>query len=139
MANSEDSNNPSDPTNVPASRAAPADTPSDVPKRVSGALSMPSEQSEPPASDFGLRPRDRRSGAGQAIEKLATMPLAVLLPPQGNLNMLSSLKPHFQRRLQDLHNERAQLAGEVSREHLSEDSMLSQVLQWLAVGEREGT
>lgn len=74
-------------------------------------------------------------------QRLAVMPLAVLLPSLGNLTDIHLLRPHINRRLEELQAEAAASAGEddneIRRKRLAEESMLNQVLQWLSVGSEE--
>ena len=70
--------------------------------------------------------------------RLATMPLAVLLPTLGEVSSLYGVSERLERRHAALLAQAAQFSGEESEEKSKravEDSMLNQVLQWLSVGE----
>ena len=67
--------------------------------------------------------------------KLATLPLAVLLPQLGNLSALPQFIDALEVRLQLLHaDEEVGTDGDV-RKRLGEEAMLMQVINWLGMGE----
>ena len=72
--------------------------------------------------------------------KLAIMPLAALLPDLGSLDRLAGFSASLSGRLEQLQASRVSSVGEESAEEarrISEETMLTQVMQWLSAGERE--
>ena len=71
--------------------------------------------------------------------RLATMPLAVLLPKLGTVSTLPAHASSLERRLQSMQESNQSNAehhlGSDQRE--AEESMLSQVLQWVELGTRQ--
>ena len=72
-------------------------------------------------------------------KKLASMPLSILLPRLGELSLLHSIREKLQKRHQELLALKTTNAEELSREILSEESMINQILQWLSVPSGEGS
>jgi len=70
-------------------------------------------------------------------KKLSIMPLAVLLPAQADVRALASYQNSLLRRLRILSQANQNAGDEVSKEALSEESMLNQVVQWLRVDRTE--
>lgn len=62
---------------------------------------------------------------------IACAPLAVLLPKLSSVQQLTGYRVDLERRLRELQTQRASCAEEVDRSNAAEESMLSQVLQWL--------
>jgi hypothetical protein len=78
-----------------------------------------------------------RSGA---ISKLSVMPLTMLLPELGDMSKLPRFAASFQHRLEQLQGARGAFQDEDSPDtsrSVSEESMLTQVMQWLSAGSRE--
>lgn len=67
--------------------------------------------------------------------KLSVMPLAVLLPPLGDLKRLASSRGRLTKRFQDLASR--DVPEEAQKERVAEELMLNQVLKWLSLGGRE--
>lgn len=78
---------------------------------------------------------------GRAREKLATMPLSVLLPQIGDLSSLSAASENLENRLQEVQsNDNDGGTQDDVRRRVGEEAMLLQVLNWLNVGrDREGS
>ena len=68
-------------------------------------------------------------------KRLAIMPLAVLLPPLGDLSQLSGFRQEIQARLDEVQNAQGAGSEEGVTTRLGEEAMLLQVLQWLNLGE----
>ncbi len=81
--------------------------------------------------------RVSQSGNVLVSERLAMMPLTLLLPRLGELRLLPKFRPFIVRRHESLAAEKASLGEEVSKEMLGEEGMLAQVMQWLTMGEGE--
>ncbi len=96
-----------------------------------------------PKESRNLVPGSRELSGVSPLRKsrLAVMPLAVLLPPLGDLKNVQLIRPQITKHLEDLHAEAGTMSseedGEVRRRRQAEESMLNQVLQWLAVGTDE--
>lgn len=95
-------------------------------------------------ADRTLESRDALSPAEQSewsqgstdlpsIGKISAVPLATLLPKLGELGELVKFKTHFEQRLRMLQDHSQEDQGEFERSKLrSEETMILQVLQWLA-------
>lgn len=68
-------------------------------------------------------------------DKLSVIPLAVLLPELGEVNRLHSSRARLELRLEQLQNKT--IGVEQSKDELSEETMLNQVIQWLTLGEKD--
>jgi len=68
------------------------------------------------------------------LEKLSIVPLSVLLPNVGSLDTVSERAPVLQEMFSQIHSENVASTAVVPREKLNEESMLSQVMQWLSIG-----
>lgn len=69
--------------------------------------------------------------------RLSVMPLAVLLPKLGEISSLPRLAELLEKRLADLQAKKHQMLNDEGEERvrrLNEESMLNQVMQWLAAG-----
>lgn len=86
---------------------------------------------------FANRPSKADPPQGVSRSRLSVIPFSVLLPPLGELSSLQSLRGPLEKRLRELQSEISTSSGEVSKERLSEASMLNQVVQWLSPGESE--
>ncbi len=89
------------------------------------------------AATYSLKSKE--FGEGVWNNRLATMPLAVILPRMGELRLLQGLKPVLEKRYREAQNRNSHahvstLSAELPKEIQSEESMLSQVLQWLSLG-----
>lgn len=83
--------------------------------------------------------KSKELGEGIWNNRLSTMPLAVILPRMGELRLLQGLKPVLERRYREAQSRNSQAHAsphgtESPKEIQSEESMLSQVLQWLSLG-----
>jgi hypothetical protein len=77
------------------------------------------------------------SGSAPKRSRLPVMPLAVLLPAAGEVSDLARLGEQLERRLADLQSAPSSVdISDSAAQHrrAAEESMLSQVVQWLTVG-----
>lgn len=92
-------------------------------------------------------PIELRSTGGGLLNfgrsRVATMPLAVLLPRLGEISDLQRYAAQLERRLQELHEAKKGFRADETEEaeeqpgKSAEESMLNQVFQWLSVGTEE--
>ena len=85
-------------------------------------------------------PNGRVSMIGSPVEKgsrVSVTPFAVLLPQLSNISALRDMRGAFENKLAEIRSTRSLDEKEEAR-LLSEESMLSQVLQWLTIaGEKD--
>lgn len=67
--------------------------------------------------------------------RLSTMPLAVLLPRLSDVSQLPQFSAMFSERLEAIVEGRESADEDESKERAAEESMLRQLLQWLAVSQ----
>jgi len=98
------------------------------------ALKETNEIAKPRTTPSAHRPVAPRAGSFLVQTKLSTAPLAVLLPPLGDLRVLPLLANHLSTRHEAVFaGASAELDDTSDRDLRSEELMLTQVLQWLAV------
>jgi len=81
-----------------------------------------------------LPPGVGRIVAPRKEEQLSALPLSVLLPACGDLSHLVRCQEAIVSRYQALALLHAESQDEITKEKLAEESMLSQVIQWLSAG-----
>lgn len=81
-----------------------------------------------------LPPGIGRSHAPRKTEQLSSLPLSVLLPACGDLSHLVRCQETIVGNYQALALLHAESQDEITKEKLAEESMLSQVIQWLSAG-----
>ncbi len=91
---------------------------------------------KPDAAEQIPKTSDRRQRNAGNDKRLGIMPLAVLLPPLGEISLLQTFRSSLEKRYRAMQGESNTLE-ESPKERLSEEAMLSQVTQWLSLRESE--
>jgi hypothetical protein len=74
------------------------------------------------------------SGSSPIRSRLPVMPLAAILPAQGEASRLSDRVERFEERLLALQEEGPSASEEDANRRSSEESMLQQIVSWLRMG-----
>lgn len=75
-----------------------------------------------------------RAGSSPVRSRLPVMPLAALLPAQGEASRLSGRVERFEERLLALQEEGPSASEEDAHRRANEESMLQQLVSWLRMG-----